>query len=110
MKKIKVAVLHPDIFPVTADPIMVTVDDNADVIQAIAAADKVFLKLAKGSFPIKNLSSLLQFVWDITSWNFFEDVGIDARTPDNTWIPLRDDPTRSLPPGSDIKLNPDAGC
>ncbi|MHA1650911.1 MAG: hypothetical protein ACTSYB_12015 [Candidatus Helarchaeota archaeon] len=110
MKQITISVLHPDIFKVTEDPITVTVDDNADIIQAIAAADRIFHQLCKGDFPVENLSSLLQFVWDVKSWNFFVDVGVEARAPDKTWLPLRDDPTLNLPPGAEIKLNPDAGC
>lgn len=110
MKDIKILVLHPEIFQVTKDPINVRVADNADVIEVIAAADKEFSKLTKGSFPVENLSSLLQFVWDVKENNFFVDVGVEVRGPDKTWIPLREDPTISLPAGTDVKLNPDAGC
>lgn len=110
MKQITLSILHPDIFRVTTDAITVTVDDNADVVQVIAAADKIFLKLSKGLFPVENLTNFLQFVWDVKAWNFFVDVGIEARDPNKEWIPLRDDPNLNLPSGSDIKLNPDAGC
>ena len=65
MKQITISVLHPDIFKVTEDPITVTVDDNADIIQAIAAADRIFISSVKGISPSKisqayfNLSGML---------------------------------------------------
>ncbi|NVM54812.1 MAG: hypothetical protein HWN66_14005 [Candidatus Helarchaeota archaeon] len=110
MKEITISIFHPEIFEITTDPITVNINDDADIVQAIAAADQVFAQLIKDSFPVENLSSLLQLIWDIESWNFFVDVGIEVRTPDKTWLPLRDDPTLILPPGTDVKLNPDAGC
>ena len=110
MKEITISILHPDIFKITKDPITVHVADDADVVQVIAAADEIFAKIAKGSFPIENLSNLLQLVWDIKSWNFFVDVGVEVRDRNKTWLPLRDNPTLILPAGTDVKLNPDAGC
>ena len=110
MKEVSIFVLHPELFSVSGDPITVEVADDADVVQAIAAADKIFAQLNKGSFPIENISNLLQLVWDIEAWNFFVDVGVEARAPDKSWLPLRDDPSLILPPGADVKLNPDAGC
>ncbi|MHA1278469.1 MAG: hypothetical protein ACTSQI_13275 [Candidatus Helarchaeota archaeon] len=110
MKEVKIFVLHPDLFKILDEPVTVMVDDEADVVQAIAAADKVFLEKSEGDFPLENLFSLLQLVWDVNEWNFFVDVGIDARAPDKSWLPLRDDPELVLPAGADIRLNPDAGC
>lgn len=110
MKRINLAILHPRIFEITSDPITVEVDEAADVVQVIAAADLHFALMTKGFFPIENISSLLQLVWDVKNWNFFEDVGIDARDAAQNWIPLRLDPTASLPTGATVTLNPDAGC
>ncbi len=110
MKEVTVFVLHPELFKVLAEPITVTVGDDADVVQALAAADEVFAERSKGQFPLNNISSLLQLVWDIKNWNFFVDVGVEAHAPDKSWLALRDDPSLNLPAGADIKLNPDAGC
>ncbi len=110
MKTITLHFLHPEIMQFYKEPIQVTVDDDADVVHAIAAGDQVLAQKLKGKFPLAEVSSFLQLVWDPIKWNFFEDVGIDARDAEKTWIPLRDDPTIVLPPGSDVKINPDAGC
>ncbi|MHA1266963.1 MAG: hypothetical protein ACTSRS_17125 [Candidatus Helarchaeota archaeon] len=110
MKEILISVLASEIMEIAKDPIKVTVDDDADFIQAMAAADRIFAKLSEGKFPIEQLSSLLQLVFDPRSWNFYEDMGIECRTPDGRWIPLRADPSLNLPPGTDIKLTPDSGC
>ena len=110
MKEVTIFVLHPELFKILDDPVTVTIEDDADVVQAIAAADRIFTERSGGKFPLENISSLLQLVWDINNWNFFVDVGVEARTPDKSWLALRDDPSLILPAGTDIKLNPDAGC
>ena len=109
MKQITIHILDPYIFEITKDPISVTVDDDADIVQAIAAADQIFAQMTK-SFPLENLSNLLQYVWDLKEWDFFVDVGVEVRDSEKNWIALRDEPTLILPPGTSVKLNPDAGC
>ncbi|MFX1294559.1 MAG: hypothetical protein ACFFD2_06875 [Promethearchaeota archaeon] len=110
MKEISISVLASEIMELAKEPIKVTIDDNADFVQAMAAADLLFAKLHGGTFPIKTISSLLQLVFDLRTWNFYEDMGIECRTSDGGWIALRDTPNLNLPPGTDIKLTPDAGC
>ncbi|NVM27707.1 MAG: hypothetical protein HWN65_02605 [Candidatus Helarchaeota archaeon] len=110
MKTITLHFLHPHVMEIHRDPIDVTVDNDADVIQAIAAGDRFLTQKHKGKFPLEGISSFLQLVWDPNEWTFFEDVGIEARDAEKAFIPLRDDPTVVLPPGSDVKINPDAGC
>ena len=110
MKQIIIHILDPYIFEITKDLISVTVNDDADIVQAIAAADQIFAQMTKGSFPLENLSNLLQYVWDLKEWDFFVDVGVEVRDGEKNWIALRDDPTLILPPGTSVKLNPDAGC
>lgn len=110
MKQLMVHILDPYIFEITKDPISVTVEDDADIIHTIAAADRIFAQMTKGSFPVKNISNLLQYVWDFKEWNFFVDVGVEVRDAENNWIALRDNPNLILPPGTKIHLNPDAGC
>lgn len=110
MKTITLHFLHPHVMEIHRDPIEVTVDNNADIIQAIAAGDLILAQKFKGKFPLEDVSSFLQLVWDPNEWTFFEDVGIEARDAEKTWIALRDNPNVVLPPGSDVKINPDAGC
>lgn len=110
MKKISVQILHPNILELIDEPIAVSIDEKADIVKIISDADDKFSQITKGSFPIENLSSLLQLLWDVKNWEFFEDVGIEARTSNGAWIPLRADPDLVIPPDADIKLNPDAGC
>jgi len=110
MKEILLSVLHTSLTNILKEPLMVTVKDDADIVQTLIAADKLFAQIHKGPFPIENIHSLLQLLWDFQTKGFYEDVGIDARTPEGEWLPLRDTPLMELPSGSDIKLNPDAGC
>ena len=110
MKTIILSILHPNFTKTLPDPIKVTVEDDANIISALIAADKSFAQLHKGSFPIENISSLLQLIWNFRTQGFYEDIGIEARTPEGEWLPLQDTPLINIPSGSDIKLNPDAGC
>jgi hypothetical protein len=110
MKKITISILHPNFTKTLSDPIQVTVEENADIIGTLIAADKSFARIHKETFPIENMSSLLQLIWNFRTQGFYEDIGIEARTPQGEWLPLRDTPLINIPAGSDIKLNPDAGC
>lgn len=110
MKDIIISVLASEIMEIAKDPIAVTVDDDADIVQALAAADKIFTKMHGGKFPIEELSSLLQLVFNPRTWEFYEDMGLEARAPDKTWVPLRGNASLNLPQGTDVKLTPDAGC
>ena len=110
MKQILLSILHPNLTKILKDPLTVTIEDDADIVKTIMAADKLFARIHKGPFPIENIYSLLQLLWNFRTESFYEDIGIDARTPEGEWLPLRDTPLIDLPPNSDIKLNPDAGC
>ena len=110
MKTITLSILHPNFSKALKDPLKVTVEDKADIISTLIAADKSFAQIHKGPFPIEKISSLLQLLWNFRTQGFYEDIGIEARTPEGEWLPLRDTPLIDLPSGSDIKLNPDAGC
>lgn len=110
MKQIVLSILHPSLTKILKEPLMVKVEDNADIVKTIIAADKLFAQIHKDPFPIENIYSLLQLLWDFRTESFYEDIGIDARTPEGEWLPLRDTPLINLPPDSDVKLNPDAGC
>ncbi len=110
MKTITLSILHPNFSKALKDPLKVTIEDKADIISTLIAADKSFAQIHEGPFPIENISSLLQLLWNFRTQGFYEDIGIEARTPEGEWLPLRDTPLIDLPSGSDIKLNPDAGC
>ena len=110
MKEIKIDILASEIMEITKEPLTVAVEDDAEIVQAIAAADQIFARLSHGKFPIKNITSLLQLVWNPREWNFYEDMGIEIRDLAGNWIPLRGNPLLNLPPGTSVKLTPDAGC
>ena len=110
MKQILLSILHPNLTKILKEPLTVTIEDDDDIVKTIIAADKLFARIHKGPFPIENIYSLLQLLWNFRTESFYEDIGIDARTPEGEWLPLRDTPLIDLPPNSDIKLNPDAGC
>ncbi|HUY01573.1 MAG TPA: hypothetical protein VMV49_18560 [Candidatus Deferrimicrobium sp.] len=110
MKQILISILHSQIMEITKDPLIVNVADHADIVSVLIAADQIFAQVKKGPFPIENLSSLLQLVWNPREWNFYDDVGVEGRSSDGKWLKIRADLSLNLPPNSDIKLTPDAGC
>ena len=110
MKEITISILQHEIMELVKEPFKVLVEDDADIVKTLAAVDQFFTTLYKGNFPIQNVSSILQLVWNPRIWNFYEDMGLEIRDQDGNWIPLRGDPTFILPSGTDIKLTPDAGC
>ncbi|MHA1339426.1 MAG: hypothetical protein ACTSRZ_04780 [Promethearchaeota archaeon] len=111
MKKIKVDVGESTFAEFFKEPVELIVDDNANTFEIIAALDEHILKL-----PVRpkkyswGANTIMQVLWDVKKWDYFEDVGVDAHGPNSEWLPARNKPFDPIPANSSIIFWPDSGC
>lgn len=111
MKTIKIDVGDHHFRKMFADAVPVQVEDDATLLHVIAALDeKIIDHPNKPPELMFGAKCVLQLVWDPVSGQVYEDVAVEARTKDNAWIPLLDNPTMVLPDEASVFLWPDAGC
>jgi len=118
MKKIKITISIPLRGLQEGKVFTVDVKDNGNIIDVLALIDKQITKNPKESvFPIYEgyIHNYLQLFVNLENDTIYEDVGISAYGPDDEGIlrkfnPIRDDLYFKLYPGSEIDLQPDAGC
>ena len=97
---------------------VVDIADDANIVDVLAQIDKqISDNLSKSVFPIYEgyIHNYLQLFINLENDDIYEDVGISAYGPDEDGIlrrfnPIRDDIYFNLYPGSEIDLQPDAGC
>ncbi|MHA1893194.1 MAG: hypothetical protein ACTSX4_01710 [Candidatus Helarchaeota archaeon] len=110
MKKIELAILNSEIRAISENFSLV-IDDDADVVDIIAAADKkLFEILGNRPFPIDIFNNLLHLLYNPKTGKFYTDVGVEARDKDGKWLPIAEDTSIQVPDQSYIYLTPDAGC
>ena len=110
MKTIELAILNSEILKFV-DSMFLSVEENADVIDIIAAGDRELTKLLGDKpFPIDIFKNLLHLLYNPESDEFYGDIGVEARDPDKNWIPIVNDLSIKVPEKSFIYLTPDAGC
>jgi len=93
-------------------------DEDADIIQALAKVDKYIFDHPKESiFPIYEdyIHNYLQLIWNPKKDKIYEDIGLYAYGPDENgnlreFMPLREDIHFNLYPDSVIDIQPDSGC
>ena len=110
MKTVELAILNSEILKYI-DSMFLSVEDNADVIDILAAGDREFFKmLGDKPFPIDVFKNLLQLIYNPETDEFYSDIGVEARDKDKNWIPIVKDLSANIPDNSFIYLTPDAGC
>ena len=110
MKTVEVSVLNSIILK-HADKIEVTVEDNADVIDVLAAVDRRFSEIiGNKEFPIKIYNNLLHLLFNPETEEFYVDVAVEARDKESKWLAIINDMSMIIPDQSYIYLIPDAGC
>jgi len=93
-------------------------DDDADIIKALAKIDKYIHDHPRESiFPIYEdyIYYYLQLVWNPKKDKIYEDIGLYAYGPDENgnlrkFMPLRENIHFNLYPDSVIDIQPDSGC
>lgn len=118
MKKISVTISIPLRGLQEGKKFFVEIEDDANIVDVLAYIDKQNSEnLSKSVFPIYEgyIHSYLQLFVNLEKDTIYEDVGISAYGPDDEGIvrkfnPIRDDLYFNLYPGSEIDLQPDAGC
>ncbi len=93
------------------------VADHTTVIDLIAILDRQFyeeVRLAGKALPTdfywKEMHSLLQLFWNPEIQQFYDDVGIEAWTPETKPIAVEKDWKTTIPDQSWVYFTPDAGC
>ncbi|OLS12056.1 MAG: hypothetical protein RBG13Loki_4313 [Promethearchaeota archaeon CR_4] len=93
------------------------IGDTGGLLEAIAAFDKLFLTKYNEHLPLRRVfiegrdaRSVLHLVWDPRQNILYPNIGLDARGPQQEWLPLKENIDRSLPSNSSIMVTIDAGC
>ena len=111
MKNITISILEPGIQRILGTKVRVSVKNGGDFLDAVAELDNDYMKRpVRAKRGESELRSILQFIWDPARDVIFDDVGIESRDKENTWIPLKRDVHASIPDGTSILITPDAGC
>lgn len=93
---------------IIGDELELLVDEDANVIDVINEADKIIR--SKGKFPSEHYKSLLHWVYNPLEERFYEQTGINAYTPSQKFLNVRNNPKMKLPNNTTIILIPEGGC
>ncbi|MHA1270297.1 MAG: hypothetical protein ACTSPY_10960 [Candidatus Helarchaeota archaeon] len=110
MNKVQISVMSSAILKMVKIPFQVSISDSENILHAIAKADLQLFEKTNGKFPIEDLKSMLQLIYDPESGEFYDDVGIDVRDESKKYINIRKDPTLELHNNIIAIFTPDAGC
>lgn len=108
MKRIKFCIIEPSINKVVGREQNLSLNDKANLIDAINEVDKAIK--SKGSFPVPTYHSLLHMTYNPVKNKFYKQVAITAYDKSGQVINVRDDPKKELPAETAITLIPAGGC
>jgi effector-binding domain-containing protein len=108
MKKLKLVVHQPSINKLIGRELNLSLNDNANIIDAIIEVDKMIK--SKGSFPIQDYGSLLHMIYNPIENRFYKQVAITANTQSGKMLNVRDNLEKELPEGVTVILIPAGGC
>jgi hypothetical protein len=101
-------------------PIMMPLPSDGTILDVIGNLDEKYFKITEGDgedhskdFLDDHIHSLMQLLWNPTTAEFYDDVGVECRTsPDlgSESVPIEKDPFLSLGDGDWAVLTPDSGC
>ncbi|MBD3186552.1 hypothetical protein GF325_06980 [Candidatus Bathyarchaeota archaeon] len=105
------SVMEPGLQRVMGADAKISIPDSGDVLDAIAALDeKYFKKTVKAKRGNTIIQSIMHLAWNAACNAFHDDLGVQARSNNGTWLPIRENPFMEIPTGSRVTLIPDAGC
>lgn len=108
MKRIKLFIIEPSINKVVGRELNLTLDSEANLLDAINEVDKIIK--SKGNFPAPHFQSLLHMVYNPIKNRFYRQVAITAYKESGEMLNVRDDPKNELPAGITVTLIPAGGC
>ena len=108
MKRVRLHVQHHAIIQVIGAELELRLPDDATVLDAIRAADEGILR--SGPFPSPHYRSLLHWTYNPVAARFYEQAAIIAYAKPGEFLNVRDDPTRVLPDGVAVHVNPEGPC
>lgn len=109
MKTIILIIRQNEISKVFLTGLRLQLDDTANVLDVIKAADKK-IQESCGEFPVKQFRSLLQMVYHPRENRFYKQVAIQAHSTQGQFLNVREEPLTPLPDGTTIVLIPQGGC
>jgi hypothetical protein len=108
MKRVRLCIQHHAIAKVIGHELELFLPDDATVLDAIRAADERILR--KGPFPSADYRSVLHWTYNPVEARFYEQAAIIAYSKPGEFLNVRDDPTRTLPDGVVVHVNPEGPC
>ncbi len=119
MKDVNVTISLHTFRKVVKMPRVMSLPDDAHIIDIISTLDQEFHEKTRNDGPAhtmdfqdKKVKSLLQMLWNPKEEKFYNDVGIEARTPfpDLKALPVDTNWKFSIPSGANLILTPDPMC
>lgn len=108
MKRIKLVIHEPLINMVIGSELNLSLNDKANLVDAIDEVDKMIN--SKGKFPVPNYQSFLHMIYNPIENRFYKQVAVAAYTGSGQMLNVRDDPKKELPTGVTVILIPAGGC
>lgn len=108
MKRIKLVIHEPLINKVIGSELNLSLNDKANLVDAIDEVDKMIN--SKGKFPVPNYQSFLHMIYNPIENRFYKQVAVAAYKGSGQMLNVRDDPKKELPTGVTVILIPAGGC
>ena len=109
MKRVKFVVHEPSVNKVVGSELVLVLNDDANVVDAINEVDKL-INIKDKRFPLPDYQSLLHMVYNPVENRFYKQVAVAAHGEQNKMLNVRDNPKKELPEGVTIILIPAGGC
>lgn len=104
----KLVIHEPLINKVIGSELNLSLNDKANLVDAIDEVDKMIN--SKGKFPVPNYQSFLHMIYNPIENRFYKQVAVTAYKGSGQMLNVRDDPKKELPTGVTVILIPAGGC
>lgn len=105
----KFVVHEPSVNKVIGSELVLVLNDDANIVDAINEVDKLINSKDK-RFPLPDYQSLLHMVYNPMEGKFYKQVAIAAHIGSGEMLNIRDNPKQQLPEGTTVILIPAGGC
>jgi hypothetical protein len=109
LKTARLIIRQAEIGNLFPEGFVLRLEDGASVLDAVNAVDgEILMKLRR--FPVDKCRSLMHMVYHPSEERFYKQVAIQAFTPTEPFLNIRENPRQTLPDQITIILVPQGGC
>jgi hypothetical protein len=108
MKRIKMVIHEPLVNKVIGSELILLLNDNANVIDAVREVDKIIS--SKGQFPVSDYQSLLHMIYNPIQNRFYKQAAVTAYDEAGQLLNIRDAPKVKILEKKTLIVIPSGGC